>query len=433
MVDVKVVPDLLQVIALRARLEDLDGVPVINVNDVPLQGFNSIVKRVIDIAISGAALVVLAIPLGDHRARSSSSPRAARCSTARSAWASTASRSRSSSSARCTTTRSGRPAGLGEAGRPARARRSAGSCAARTSTSCRSSGTCCAATCRSSARGPERPHFVEQFKHKIPQYMLRHKVKAGLTGWAQVNGWRGNTPLEKRIEYDLYYIENWSVRLDLKIMWLTLHQGLLPQACVLTGVRLGADSSRSRLAAVESSDTRRSHACQHRSSPIIPSPESPVPMKQRIVITGAAGFIGSHLVRNAARSRLRGHRHRQPADRRHRQHRAPGQPRLHVHQARRHELHLRRRAGGFRAALGEPGEPDRLPRAADSDAEGRRARHAQGARPGEGQGRAVRARVDLRGLRRSARASAEGDRTGATSTRSARAACTTRRSGSPRR
>jgi lipopolysaccharide/colanic/teichoic acid biosynthesis glycosyltransferase len=50
-------------------------------------------------------------------------------------------------------------------------------------------------------------------------------VKAGLTGWAQVNGWRGNTPLEKRIEYDLYYIENWSVRLDLKIMWLTLVRG----------------------------------------------------------------------------------------------------------------------------------------------------------------------------------------------------------------
>jgi len=72
---------------------------------------------------------------------------------------------------------------------------------------------------------PERPHFVEQFRHKIPQYMLRHKVKAGLTGWAQVNGWRGNTPLEKRIEYDLYYIENWSVRLDLKIMWLTLVRG----------------------------------------------------------------------------------------------------------------------------------------------------------------------------------------------------------------
>ena len=73
---------------------------------------------------------------------------------------------------------------------------------------------------------PERPFFVEQFKHRIPQYMLRHKVKAGITGWAQVNGWRGNTSLEKRIEYDLYYIENWSLSLDFKIMWLTLLRGI---------------------------------------------------------------------------------------------------------------------------------------------------------------------------------------------------------------
>jgi putative colanic acid biosysnthesis UDP-glucose lipid carrier transferase len=75
---------------------------------------------------------------------------------------------------------------------------------------------------------PERPFFVEQFKHRIPQHMLRHKVKAGITGWAQVNGWRGNTSLEKRIEYDLYYIENWSVSLDLKIMWLTVVRGVFP-------------------------------------------------------------------------------------------------------------------------------------------------------------------------------------------------------------
>jgi exopolysaccharide biosynthesis polyprenyl glycosylphosphotransferase len=77
---------------------------------------------------------------------------------------------------------------------------------------------------------PERPYFVAQFKHRIPQYMLRHKVKSGITGWAQVNGWRGNTSLEKRIEYDLYYIENWSVGLDLKIMWLTLVRGLQKHA-----------------------------------------------------------------------------------------------------------------------------------------------------------------------------------------------------------
>ena len=84
-------------------------------------------------------------------------------------------------------------------------------CAARTSTSCRSSGTCCAATCRSSARGRSGRSSSSSSSTSIPQYMLRHKVKAGITGWAQVNGWRGNTSLEKRIEYDLYYIENWSV------------------------------------------------------------------------------------------------------------------------------------------------------------------------------------------------------------------------------
>jgi hypothetical protein len=104
-------------------------------------------------------------------------------------------------------------------------------CAASTSTSCRSSGTCSRATCRSSGPRPERPFFVEQFKHRIPQYMLRHKVKAGITGWAQVNGWRGNTSLEKRIEFDLYYIENWSVTLDIKIMcspWFAASSNAVP-------------------------------------------------------------------------------------------------------------------------------------------------------------------------------------------------------------
>lgn len=65
---------------------------------------------------------------------------------------------------------------------------------------------------------PERPVFVQEFRTKIPGYMLRHKVKAGLTGWAQVNGWRGNTSIEKRIEYDLYYIRNWSIWLDIRII-----------------------------------------------------------------------------------------------------------------------------------------------------------------------------------------------------------------------
>jgi Undecaprenyl-phosphate glucose phosphotransferase len=72
---------------------------------------------------------------------------------------------------------------------------------------------------------PERPSFVEQFRRRVPGYMLRHKVKAGITGWAQVNGWRGDTSIEKRIEYDLYYIERWSLTFDLKILLQTFWYG----------------------------------------------------------------------------------------------------------------------------------------------------------------------------------------------------------------
>lgn len=74
---------------------------------------------------------------------------------------------------------------------------------------------------------PERPVFVENFKNNIPGYMLRHKTKAGITGWAQISGWRGNTSLEKRIECDLWYIQNWSIWLDLKIVLLTPFKGFI--------------------------------------------------------------------------------------------------------------------------------------------------------------------------------------------------------------
>ena len=223
--DVKVVPDLLQFIALRARMEDLDGLPVINVNEVPLQGLNAWVKRVIDIVLGCAALVVLAIPFGiiallvkltsrgtifyrqermgldgkgftvykfrsmyEH-AEDMSGPIWARDDDPRA-------------------TRIGRwlrKLDLDELPQFWNVLKGDMSIV---------------------GPRPERPFFVAQFKHRIPQYMLRHKVKAGITGWAQVNGWRGNTSLEKRIEYDLYYIENWSVSLDLKIMWLTIVRGL---------------------------------------------------------------------------------------------------------------------------------------------------------------------------------------------------------------
>jgi len=74
---------------------------------------------------------------------------------------------------------------------------------------------------------PERPELIKSFKDKIPNYMLRHKMKAGMTGWAQIHGWRGNTSLEKRIEFDLFYIENWSLLMDLKILIKTFWKGIL--------------------------------------------------------------------------------------------------------------------------------------------------------------------------------------------------------------
>jgi Undecaprenyl-phosphate glucose phosphotransferase len=224
LVDVKVVPDLLQVIALRARLEDLDGVPVISINEPPLQGLNSIVKRAIDIGISGSALIVLAIPFGILAGLiklTSHGPvfyRQERMGLDGKSFTILKFRSMHDDAERETGpvwTVPGDPR-VTAFGRFLR----------------RSNldelpqlWNVLAGDMSIVGPRPERPHFVEQFKHKIPQYMLRHKVKAGLTGWAQVNGWRGNTPLEKRIEYDLYYIENWSVRLDLKIMWLTLLKG----------------------------------------------------------------------------------------------------------------------------------------------------------------------------------------------------------------
>ena len=72
---------------------------------------------------------------------------------------------------------------------------------------------------------PERPQFVEKFKEEIPRYMIKHQVRPGLTGWAQVNGYRGDTSIQKRIEYDLYYIENWTLGLDVKILFMTVFKG----------------------------------------------------------------------------------------------------------------------------------------------------------------------------------------------------------------
>jgi Undecaprenyl-phosphate glucose phosphotransferase len=224
-IDVHVVPDLLQVIALRARLEDFDGLPIIGVNDVPLRGLNSVIKRAVDVALSSAVIAAGALPaltIAWLIRRGSPGPVFYR-------------QERMGLDGQAFTVYKFRSMYVNaeDASGPVWARDD---------------------DPRATPIGrwlrrhdfdelpqfwnvlkgdmsivgprPERPFFVEQFKHRIPQYMLRHKVKAGITGWAQVNGWRGNTSLEKRIEFDLYYIENWSLGLDFKIMWLTLLRGL---------------------------------------------------------------------------------------------------------------------------------------------------------------------------------------------------------------
>ena len=80
---------------------------------------------------------------------------------------------------------------------------------------------------------PERPFFVEKFREEIPRYMVKHQVRPGLTGWAQVNGYRGDTSIRKRIDCDLYYIENWSIGLDIKIIFLTFFKGFINKKCIL--------------------------------------------------------------------------------------------------------------------------------------------------------------------------------------------------------
>lgn len=74
---------------------------------------------------------------------------------------------------------------------------------------------------------PELPYYVDQYKYEVPRYMVKHQVKPGITGWAQVNGYRGDTSIEKRIEHDIWYIENWSMALDIKIVFMTVFGGMI--------------------------------------------------------------------------------------------------------------------------------------------------------------------------------------------------------------
>jgi Undecaprenyl-phosphate glucose phosphotransferase len=223
LVDLKVVPDILQFVTLRAAVEELEGLPVISLAQSPITGWSRVGKRAMDLGLAAVGLVVLAPILAlialairlaspgpvlyaqermglDGRSFAMYKFR----SMAVDAEAETGPVWASEDDARRTPLgRLLRRFSLDEFPQLWNVLRGDMSLV---------------------GPRPERPFFVQQFRTMIPQYMLRHKVKSGMTGWAQVNGLRGNTSLEKRIEYDLYYIQNWSLTLDVKILILTLYR-----------------------------------------------------------------------------------------------------------------------------------------------------------------------------------------------------------------
>ncbi|MFN7940321.1 MAG: undecaprenyl-phosphate glucose phosphotransferase [Thermoanaerobaculia bacterium] len=224
-VEVKLVPDILQYATLRATLEDLDGTPVINLSQVPLQGWHSLVKRMVDLAFSAAGLLVvaplfplvaLAIWVEDHGPILFRQERMGLDGSPFMIWKFRSMRV----NAEATT-------GPIWATKDDPRRTRVGGFLRRWSIDeLPQLWNVLVGDMSLVGPRPERPTFVEEFKQRLPQYMLRHRVKAGITGWAQVHGWRGNTSIRKRLEYDLYYIENWSIGLDFKILWMTIRHGL---------------------------------------------------------------------------------------------------------------------------------------------------------------------------------------------------------------
>ena len=224
-VAIHVVPDLLQFMVLRSRVEDLDGLPTINLSETPLEGWSRFLKRGFDLIVATLALIVfspvmlivaIAIKLGDRgpifyrqeRMGLDGKPfdivkfRSMRVGAEKDTGAKWAEKD---DPRRTRVGRFIRETSLDEL--PQLFNVLLGDMSV-------------------VGPRPERPQFVEQFRAEFPHYMLRHKVRAGITGWAQVHGWRGNTSIRMRIEHDLYYIENWSLMLDLKILFMTLIHGL---------------------------------------------------------------------------------------------------------------------------------------------------------------------------------------------------------------
>jgi Undecaprenyl-phosphate glucose phosphotransferase len=218
---VRLVPDLARTFTLNANVEDFDGTPVILVTESPGQGWNAVLKRAFDFTFALIGLVLLSpflILLAIVVKLDSPGP-------ALYAQERVGLSGRRFKMYKLRTMRAdAETGGKAEWSRPADPRRTRTGSTLRRLSLDELPQLWNVLVGHMSLVGPrpERPVFVKQFRASIPRYMLRHHVKAGITGWAQVNGLRGDTPLDQRIEYDLYYIKNWSMAFDVKILFLTL-------------------------------------------------------------------------------------------------------------------------------------------------------------------------------------------------------------------
>ncbi|PWB47489.1 MAG: undecaprenyl-phosphate glucose phosphotransferase [Candidatus Methylomirabilota bacterium] len=223
---VNVVPDLHQYVTLRGGVEEFDGLPLISLQDSPHYGWNLVGKRVLDVMLSSIALLItgpLLLLLAAVIRLTSPGPvlyRQERMGLDGRTFQMLKFRSMRDDAEEET--------GPVWAARDDGRRTAIGALLRRTSLD-ELPQLVNVLKGEMSLVGPrpERPVFIEEFRKRIPRYMLRHKVKAGITGWAQVNGWRGDTSIEKRIECDLFYIENWSLVFDLRILWLSFWKGFI--------------------------------------------------------------------------------------------------------------------------------------------------------------------------------------------------------------
>ena len=225
-VDVKVVPDLLRFMNLQAGVEELDGLPIINLAESPLYGWNVILKRISDIIFSVILIVILSplfIILAIIIKLESTGPIIfwqERMGLDGKLFEMLKFRSMKIDAEQIT--------GPVWASKVDNRRTRLGTFLRKTSIDeLPQLFNVLIGDMSLVGPRPERPVFVKEFKKSIPKYMLRLKMKAGLTGWAQVSGWRGNTSLDKRIEFDLYYIKNWSLLFDFKIILMTVWKGFV--------------------------------------------------------------------------------------------------------------------------------------------------------------------------------------------------------------